>query len=114
MGTAAGLLVVAPVLGTVAIARAVRNHRVEKQIQARRTMLPVTIAPGEDVLMDVFVPIAPSPQAVRIAYHDGEAEGRLEIDTRQALAGLHLPPAATAKAPAAPEAAMPAGQGANP
>ena len=41
-------------------------------------------------------------------------DGRVEIDTRQALAGLHLPPPATAQAPAAPETAMPAGQGANP
>ncbi|HJW46279.1 MAG TPA: hypothetical protein VJ484_07285 [Lysobacter sp.] len=113
-GVAAGMVVVGPVLGTMAIVRAARNHKVEKQIQVRRTMLPVTVAPGEEVLLDVFVPIAPSPKAVRIAYHDGEAEGRVEIDTRQVLAGLHLPPPANAQAPAAPETAMPAGQGANP
>ncbi len=43
--------------------------------------------------MDLFFPLAPAPQRIEIDYRDGLGTHRLEIDTRAALTGLHLPAA---------------------
>jgi len=109
LGTAAGLMVTGPVLGTVGVVRAVRAHKMDKRIRARHTPLPVTLAPGEEKMLDLFYPIMPSPNTVAITYRQGGAENRIEIDTRQALLGLHLPPAEPAgdQAKATASAAQP-------
>ena len=110
LSAAAGLLVGGPVIGTVGIVRAVRARKMDNRIQARRTPLPVTLAPGEERVLDLFFPITPAPGKVSIVYRQAGAEHHAEIDTRQALAGLHLPaPAANAVAPA-PSAAVTEGQ----
>lgn len=106
LGTAAGLMVAAPVLGTMGVVRAVRARKVDRQIRQRSTDLPLTLAAGSEATLDLFYPIAPAPNAVTIAYRDGTAENRLQIDTRQPLAGLHLPP--TARAASQVAAASPA------
>lgn len=91
IGSALGLVVTGPVLGTIGIVRASRARRMDKRIRARATPLPVTVAPGEAVMLDLFFPISPAPNALTIGYRAGDAEERVVIDTRQALAGLHLP-----------------------
>ncbi|KQY50476.1 hypothetical protein ASD14_12250 [Lysobacter sp. Root494] len=90
-GAAFGLIATGPVLGTVGIVRSVRASKMNKRIQARATPLPVTVAPGAAVMLDLFFPISPAPNALTVGYRAGDAEERVVIDTRQALAGLHLP-----------------------
>ena len=108
LGTAFGLMVTGPVLGTIGVVRVARAHKMNKRIQARHTALPVTLAPGEERMLDVFFPITPAPNRVSITYRQDGVAQRLDIDTRQALAGLHLPPlepvASDQGAGAAPEA----------
>ncbi|MFC5576899.1 hypothetical protein ACFPOA_02585 [Lysobacter niabensis] len=108
LGTAFGLVVTGPVLGTIGVVRATRAHKMNKRIQARNTPLPLALAPGEERMLDVFFPITPAPNRVSISYRQDDAEHRIDIDTRRALAGLHLPPlepvASDQGAGAAPEA----------
>lgn len=97
VGAAAGGLILAgPVLVGMGIARAVNNHKVGDRIETRASALPLTIAADGNASLDVFFPLSPSPQHVTIRYNDGLGEHQLDIDTRQALAGLHLPVAAPA------------------
>lgn len=96
LGTAAGLMIAAPVLGTMGVVRAVRARKVDRQIRQRSTDLPLTLAPGSEATLDLFYPVAPAPRSVTIAYSDGTTPQRLQIDTHEALAGLHLPPTASA------------------
>ena len=115
LGTAAGLMVAGPVLGTMGVVRAVRARKMDKRIQARRTPLPITLAPGEERMLDLFFPITPAPTRIAIAYRQDGADEVLAIDTREALAGLHLPPTASvAEQPAAAASTPPAAPVANP
>ncbi len=88
---AGGLILAAPVLIGVGIMRAVNNGKVNDRIEDRVTLLPLTLAPGAQASLDLFFPLSPSPQQVVVHYHDGQVSQRLEVDTRQALTGLHLP-----------------------
>lgn len=90
---AGGLILAAPVLVGVGIARMVNNARVDDRVQARATPLPLTLAPGSQAPLDLFFPISPAPQRVVIDYHADGASHRLALDTRQPLSGLHLPAA---------------------
>lgn len=87
---AGGLILAAPVLIGVGIARMVNNSKVDNRIESRATPMPVSIPAGGDVLLDVFFPISPSPRHVTIRYSDDQGDHQLELDTRQTLAGLHL------------------------
>jgi len=87
---ATGLLLLGPALAVGGILRGVNNRRVDDEIQRRRTVLPLTVPPGQQQPLDVFVPIAPGPVQVDLFYVDDEGEHRLTFDTRAVLAGLHL------------------------
>jgi len=87
---AGGLFVAAPVLVGIGIVRMVNNSKVADRIHSRASTLPKDLAPGEELRLDVFFPIAPSPQRLTVVYTDGQGEHQLDIDTRQALHGLHL------------------------
>jgi len=94
---AGGFILAAPVLMGVGIARMVNNSKVDNRIESRATPMPVSIPGGGEVLLDVFFPISPSPRHVTIRYSDPQGDHQLQLDTRQALNGLHL---ATPDAPA--------------
>ena len=94
---AGGLVLAAPVLVGMGIARAVNNSKVDNRIEARATKLPLAVAPGAQVALDVFFPLSPSPRQVVVHYHDGTASQRLVLETTQALHGLHLKPASAAR-----------------
>lgn len=98
-----GLIFLAPVAITGGIIRGVRTRKVGNRIEARATPFPVTLASGQGQALDVFFPLAPSPQRVDIHYTDAQGEHTLTLDTSSTgLAGLHLgPPAETAASPAA-------------
>ena len=87
---ASGLLLGGPVLVGAGIVRAVRNSQVNKRIAQRSTTLPLTVAAGATVPVDLFFPLAPAPTQVRITYRDATGDHTLDLDTRTALAGLHL------------------------
>jgi hypothetical protein len=96
-GTAAsaagGLVLAAPILVGVGIARMVGNAKVGKRIAARATPLPFALAPGETKAIDLFFPLSPSPRRIIVHYRDDRGDHSLAVDTTQALAGLHLPKA---------------------
>ena len=66
------------------------EEEVSDEIEQRRTSMPVVLMPGERTDIRVFVPVAPSPRAVRLIYRIGDQAELLEIDTSEALAGLHF------------------------
>lgn len=85
-----GLLLLGPAIAVGGIVRGVNNSAVNKQIVARQTTLPLDVPAGEELGLDVFFPLAPSPQTVVLVYTDSTGEHRLVIDTRAALNGLHI------------------------
>lgn len=87
---AGGFILAAPVLVGVGIARMVNNSKVDDRIEQRATTMPVSLPVAGDVQLDVFFPISPSPRHVTIHYSDDQGDHQLELDTRQALRGLHL------------------------
>lgn len=86
----AGAVLVAPVLMTAGIVVGVQEIRVQNEIRHRSTVFPVTVAADQELLLDVFFPIAPAPQRVEVTYRDASGEHVLVIDTKAVLAGLHL------------------------
>lgn len=87
---AGGLLLLGPALAVGGIVRGVNNSKVNKQIELRQTTLPVEIPANEEIGLDVFFPIAPSPKQVELTYTDVAGEHALVIDTSFALDGLHI------------------------
>jgi len=86
----AGAVLVAPVLMTAGIVVGVQEIRVQNEIKRRSTVFPVTVAVDQELLLDVFFPIAPAPQRVEVTYRHASGECVLVIDTKAVLAGLHL------------------------
>lgn len=89
---AAAVLVVAPVLLLAGLSRSSKNKKVNKEIIRRQTTLPLEIPPSQELPVDLFFPLTPSPTRVEIIYTDTENGYRLIIDTQEALNGLHLVP----------------------
>lgn len=87
---AGGLLLLGPALAVGGVVRGVRNSAVNARIEERQTGFPILVSAGEERSLDVFFPLAPSPQIVALSYTDASGEHSLTIDTRDALAGLHL------------------------
>ena len=92
----AGLLVAGPAVFAIGIVRAVNNTKVNNRILALQSTLPLSIAGNAEQRLILFYPLAPAPGHIQVRYRDTQGEGTLDIDTTQALAGLHLPAAGTA------------------
>lgn len=92
-GVALGAVVVAPVLVFSGVMRSVNNNRVDDEIQRRSTHLPSILSADEDTMIDLFFPVTPGPTDVEIIYSVNGIQHTVAIDTRVALAGLHLRPA---------------------
>lgn len=90
----AGAVLVAPVLMTAGIVVGVQEIRVQNEIRHRSTEFPAQVAADQELPLDVFFPIAPAPQRVDVTYRTASGEHVLVIDTKAALAGLHLMPVA--------------------
>ena len=82
--------VVAPILIVGGIAQGVNNHKVTAEIVARHTALPVTVAANETLSLDLFFPLAPSPQRIDIVYSGPFGERAISLDTTEVLNGLHV------------------------
>jgi hypothetical protein len=90
---AAGVVVVAVAAPAAVIAGVIRmrnNSKVNHRIEQRHSVLPIAVAAGENRSLDVFFPLSPSPRRIEISYADARGVHQLDIDTTQALAGLHL------------------------
>ena len=85
-----GLLLLGPALAVGGIVRGVNNSAVNKEIVLRQTELPLEVSASEELKLDVFFPIAPSPDMVEVTYTDATGEHSLVIDTSTALDGLHI------------------------
>lgn len=92
--TAAGVVLLVPALAVGGIVRGVNNSKVNKQIESRQTLLPITLQKDEEKTLDIFFPLSPSPRQVQLSYVDSGGEHTLIIDTQAALEGLHLAKAA--------------------
>lgn len=62
--------------------------------QSRQSTLPISLELAQDLEVHLFFPLAPSSQRVQASYTDAAGSHELVIDTRQALAGLHMGDAA--------------------
>lgn len=98
---ASGLMLGGPVLVGLGVVRIVRNAKVDNRIQARHSPLPLEVPAGAEAALDVFFPISPSPAQLELTYDGGAGVQSLVLDTRQSLAGLHLPAAVEPAAPIA-------------
>lgn len=98
---AAGAVVVAPALVVAGAATAVQEHKVDHEIKQRATSMPLSLAgDSPNAQLKVFFPLAPAPQRMLINYRDTHGQHTLVVDTRAALAGLHLPTQTSLSLPA--------------
>ena len=87
---ASAAFVVAPILIVGGIMQGVNNHKVTAEIVARHTALPVTVAANETLRLNIFFPLAPSPQRIDIGYNGSFGERVTSLDTNEVLNGLHV------------------------
>lgn len=87
---AGGLLLLGPALAVGGVVRGINNSKVNNQIQLRQTILPLEIPAGEELGLNVFFPLAPSPKMVELIYTDATGKHSLVINTSTALDGLHI------------------------
>lgn len=93
VGAAVGAaIVLVPALAIGGIVRGVNNRAVNDQIEQRQTILPFEVPAGDELMLDVFFPLAPSPGTVDLVYSDAAGEHVIFIDTSAALSGLHIEP----------------------
>lgn len=90
-------LIVAPILIVGGIAQVVNNQKVNAEIVARHTTLPVTVAANETLRLNLFFPLAPSPQRIDIAYSGSFGERVISLETHELLNGLHIVPFQTSE-----------------
>lgn len=87
---AGGLLLLGPALAVGGIVRGVNNSQVNQQIELRQTKLPLEIPAREELGLNIFFPLAPSPKMVELIYTDVTGTHTLVIDTSEVLDGLHV------------------------
>lgn len=84
------LFLAGPAFAIGGIVRSANNSAVDKEIKKRQTVVPFAVPPGEQPLLDVFFPFAPSPSHLEISYRDVAGAHTLTLDLAEALRGLHL------------------------
>jgi len=90
IGTATAAIVVAPVLVAAGTVSMFEEAEVQREMTRRRGALPLHLDPGQAVELHLFFPLAPAPQRMEVMYADASGGHVLVVDTREALAGLHL------------------------
>ena len=90
VAAANALLFLGPALAVGGIVRGVNNNAVNNEIEQRQTLLPAHLPPNEELELDVFFPLVPSPKSIEVTYTDATGEHRLTIDTNTVLSGLHI------------------------
>ncbi len=87
---AGGIMLAGPAIAVGGMIRAGNNSKVDKEIVRRHSEFPVSLPAGEEKLLDVFFPLAPSPTHLEVTYRDLSGENILNVDLDEALRGLHL------------------------
>jgi len=88
---ASGLIVLGPALAVGGIMRAANNSAVHTEMEKRQTILPLDVPAGQELSLDVFFPLAPSPVMIELVYADDAGRRHtVTIDTRAVLDGLHF------------------------
>lgn len=90
MGVAAASIILLPVVAVDAVTRGINNQKVDEQIMLRQSLFPSVVRPSHEVHLNLFFPLAPSPRQIEVIYVDSNGMHTLTIDTRSALAGLHV------------------------
>ena len=85
-----GLVVLVPAVVGLGIVRSNNKNKVAREIRKRHTLLPVTINSHQNLFLDIFYPLAPSPTQLEITYMVAGVEETLVVNTTEALNGLHL------------------------
>ena len=88
VGTAA--VVAVPVFIVGGVVKGVNNSEVNKEIISRQVELPIELGSGEEQSLNLFFPVAPSPQSVQLIYEAGGDSYVVDILTAETLHGLHL------------------------
>lgn len=103
LASAAGYVVVAPILPLALIVGGISAYRqqsqasadakvIEYEMRRRGFQLPAVLAPGAALQRSAFFPVTPSPQRLVLRYAVGAEQRELVLDL-PALAGLHIAPA---------------------
>jgi hypothetical protein len=90
LGGAAIAVVAVPAFIIYSLVRMDNNDEVAKEILVRQTRLPIPLSAGTRHKLDMFFPLAPSPQLVKITYTRGDEQRILSLDTSELLTGLHV------------------------
>lgn len=89
-GTAVAIIAVAPVIAITGVVVAVNNSKVNKEIGNRNTQLPVVVEPDQVLVLDLFLPLVPSPSKIEILYSQNGQSNLLSIDLLKVLPDLHI------------------------
>jgi hypothetical protein len=90
MVAATTMVLITPVFIAGGIVRGVNHHQVTKEIHKIATAFPISVDANETKEAHLFYPFAPSPKQIQITYSDNLGSHELNIDTQQALSGLHM------------------------
>lgn len=88
--TAGALTVGAAFVVGVGVVKIVNNAQISTQLERRQTPLPAVIG-AHDLVVAAFFPIVSLPTAIELSYVDHGVERRVRIETRTALAQIHVP-----------------------
>ncbi len=87
---ASTIALITPLFIAGGIVRGVNHHQVTKEIRQIATAFPISVDAIESKEAHLFYPFAPSPNHIEITYSDNQGSHKLNIDTKQALTGLHM------------------------
>jgi TonB family protein len=86
------MIVAASPMVVAGVVRLVRNADINDEIKRRHTALPRDVIAGGLARLDLFFSLTPLPARMNIAYADSKGNHVLQVDTRTALAMLHVDP----------------------
>ena len=88
----AGAVLLSPVFAVAGLRRLSNVSKVSRVIEERSAVFPLKIKSGEEVLIDVFYPLAPSPRQLEIKYSTTQGNREFKLPTQDVLPNLHLLP----------------------
>jgi len=88
----AGAVLLSPVFAVAGLKRMSNVSKVSRVIEERSTDFPLMINSKEEVLIDLFYPLAPSPLQLEINYGDSSGDRNYILNTETVLSGLHILP----------------------
>ncbi|MCX7552313.1 hypothetical protein OS175_00355 [Marinicella sp. S1101] len=84
-----GVAVAVPALVISGMTKLVYNTKVNNRIQARKTILPLTVSQSGSAV-DLFFPAVPLPQLLVIEYTHNEQPHQITFDLNRVTTGLHI------------------------